>query len=75
MYRSTLPRLKNNASHTSGTSLPSVCSFNKYGHCKFQKKCRKMHEDKIYESLECEPRKCNLRHSVAFYLSDEKHLL
>ena len=40
----------------------SVCYFNKYGHCKFQKKCRKMHIDKICESLECEPRKCTLRH-------------
>ena len=50
-----------------------VCSFNKYGHCKFQKKCRKMHEDKIYESLECEPRKCNLRHpKVCSFYRDYK---
>jgi hypothetical protein len=39
-----------------------VCSFNKYGHCKFQKKCRKMHVEEICESLECEQRKCSLRH-------------
>ena len=50
-----------------------VCSFNKYGHCKFQKKCRKMHEDKICESLECEPRNCSLRHpKVCSFYRDYK---
>ena len=39
-----------------------VCSFHKYGHCKFQKKYRKMHNDKICETFECDPRMCTLRH-------------
>ena len=51
----------------------SVCSFNKFGHCKFQKKCRKMHNDKVCERLECDPRKCSLRHpKLCSFYSDYK---
>ena len=50
-----------------------VCSFNKFGHCKFQKKCRKMHINDICESLVCDIKVCNLRHpKVCSFYRDYK---
>ena len=40
----------------------NICSFNKYGFCKFTDKCRNYHEKNLCENLNCEVRKCLLRH-------------
>ena len=40
----------------------NVCSFNKYGYCKFRNNCRKMHVDEICENQACEITNCKLRH-------------
>ena len=40
----------------------SVCSFNKYGYCKFRKNCRKTHVDESCKDQECEIRTCRFRH-------------
>ena len=40
----------------------NVCSFNKYGFCKFGETCRRRHiSEKCYKKS-CEVRKCSLRH-------------
>ena len=39
-----------------------VCSFNKYGFCKYSETCRNFHEKQICENSKCEVRKCPLRH-------------
>ena len=42
--------------------MVEVCSFNKFGFCKFQKNCRKMHEDNKCEILNCDIVSCVNRH-------------
>ena len=42
----------------------NVCFFNKYGYCKFLKKCRKYHEDKNCEKIDCEISECSFRHPI-----------
>ena len=50
-----------------------VCLFYKFGHCKFQKKCRKMHIEEKCENLECNVKECTLRHpKVCSFLRDYK---
>ena len=39
-----------------------VCSFNKFGYCKFRNSCRKMHVYEHCENERCEIRTCRLRH-------------
>ena len=39
-----------------------VCSFNKFGYCKFRNNCRKMHVNEHCENELCEIRTCRLRH-------------
>ena len=40
----------------------NTCFFNKYGFCKYLDKCRRYHENKKCEKLDCEIRDCPLRH-------------
>ena len=40
----------------------NTCFFNKYGFCKYLEKCRRYHENKKCEKLDCEIRDCPLRH-------------
>ena len=40
----------------------NVCSFNKYGFCKFQERCRKHHEKNLCERVTCVVKECILRH-------------
>ena len=50
-----------------------VCLFYKFGHCKFQKKCRKMHIEEKCENVECNVKECILRHpKVCSFLRDYK---
>ena len=39
-----------------------VCLFNKFGHCKYQDRCRKIHIGSICERNQCEIAKCQERH-------------
>ena len=39
-----------------------LCLFNKFGHCKYQDKCRKRHVVAICERNQCEIAKCLERH-------------
>ena len=39
-----------------------VCMFNKFGFCKWEANCKKIHLDEICLLEECESRKCNKRH-------------
>ena len=39
-----------------------VCMFNKFGFCKWEASCKKIHLDEICLLEECESRKCNKRH-------------
>ena len=39
-----------------------VCLFNKFGHCKYQDRCRKRHVQSICERTQCEIAKCSERH-------------
>ena len=39
-----------------------VCNFNKYGSCRYQERCRKCHEEKACEAVNCEVKTCMLRH-------------
>jgi hypothetical protein len=54
-------RLKPNTDFRNMATQP-VCLFNKFGHCKFQKKCKKMHIIEVCGILDCEVRNCKLRH-------------
>ena len=48
-----------------------VCSFNKYGFCKYLETCRNFHEKEICENSQCEVRKCPLRHpKICKFLRD-----
>ena len=40
----------------------NVCSYNKFGYCKFGNKCFRIHENKLCENVGCEVEKCPLRH-------------
>ena len=40
----------------------TVCNFNKYGFCRYQEGCRKFHENKICETLNCVVKECLHRH-------------
>ena len=40
----------------------NVCSFNKYGFCKYEERCRKHHEKNICENAKCVVKECALRH-------------
>ena len=51
-----------------------VCSFYKFGPCKFQKKCRKMHVEEKCENLEYNAKECTLRHpKICRFLRDNKY--
>ena len=39
-----------------------ICKFNQFGFCKFEKTCRKRHEDLICENKECDLTICEKRH-------------
>ena len=39
-----------------------VCMFNKFGFCKWEANCKKIHLNEICLLEECESRKCNKRH-------------
>ena len=58
-------RLKPNTDFRNMATQP-VCLFNKFGHCKFQKKCRKMHIIEVCGILDCEVRNCKLRHPKVY---------
>ena len=56
------------------TQNQPVCSFNKFGHCKFQKKCRKMHISELCETTGCDVKACNLRHpKLCSFFRDYKY--
>ena len=40
----------------------TVCQFNKYGHCKFSEKCRRLHIKETCENKTCEIFNCSKRH-------------
>ena len=40
----------------------NICLFNKFGHCKFQSKCRKRHIEKKCEKEKCEIQNCLEKH-------------
>ena len=40
----------------------TVCNFNKYGFCRYQERCRKFHEEKACEAVNCVVKTCLLRH-------------
>ena len=40
----------------------TVCGFNKFGFCKYKDNCRRFHEKNLCENLNCEVKKCALRH-------------
>ena len=52
----------------------NVCSFNKYGFCRYQERCRKYHEKNLCENAKCVVRECVLRHpKFCKYLRDYGH--
>ena len=40
----------------------NVCTFNKYGFCRFRSNCRKQHLMEICSNKDCEIKECSLRH-------------
>ena len=40
----------------------SFCRYNKFGYCKFGKKCYRRHEDRLCEKEHCEVQTCHYRH-------------
>ena len=40
----------------------TVCSYNKYGHCKYKNMCHSRHVKTVCEAETCDVRKCELRH-------------
>ena len=40
----------------------NICFYNKYGFCKYLETCRKHHENKKCDKINCEIRECHLRH-------------
>ena len=42
--------------------MSSICSFNKFGFCKFGETCRKRHVQKCCDSIECDILSCENRH-------------
>ena len=51
-------------------SNENVCSFNKYGFCKYGQVCRKRHIEKICEKKDCDIYSCESRHprSCKFFM-------
>ena len=48
--------------------IENVCTFDKFGYCKFEKKCRKLHHLELCESYFCENvRNCGRRHPRKCY--------
>ncbi len=45
-----------------------VCPFFKFGHCKFNSKCRLLHISEICSSPSCDPSLCSLRHPKPCHL-------
>ena len=43
-------------------ATPNICTFNKYGYCKYQEVCRKQHENQICENSSCDIPRCRFRH-------------
>ena len=49
----------------------NVCSFNKYGFCKFRLNCRRQHVMEKCSKLKCDIEQCRLRHpQVCRYFRD-----
>ena len=49
----------------------NVCTFNKFGYCKFKQNCRKQHITEKCENDSCDTKTCNLRHPrVCRYFRD-----
>ena len=43
-------------------ATPTVCSFNKFGHCKYKESCRKPHFNELCDVSSCDFLSCKLRH-------------
>ena len=43
-------------------ATPHICSFNKFGYCKYKEACRKHHVDDICNDSSCDFLTCRLRH-------------
>ena len=45
-------------------AAPNVCTYNKYGYCKYKEICRKQHVNEKCENSSCDIQTCNLRHPI-----------
>ena len=43
-------------------TMETLCTFNKYGHCKFGVKCRQFHTKEVCENENCDSARCSKRH-------------
>ena len=49
----------------------SVCSFNKFGYCKYRNECRKLHVNEMCDGSSCEFLSCKFRHPKICYWYSE----
>ena len=43
----------------------NVCTWNKYGYCRYGEKCRELHVNEMCSNILCENSTCMLRHPIA----------